>query len=60
MTDKNETNSNQEDLAEQKNQFRNFVEGVTGGGNGYDPGISEKSRVADEQNRLIDQHNLRK
>lgn len=52
-------NSNQENMEEQKDQFRNFVEGVTGG-NGDNAVIQDKSRIADEQNRMIDKHNLRK
>lgn len=61
MADKNETNnSNQENLEEQKDQFRNFVESVTGGNNGFDASIQDTSRNVDDQNRLIDKHNLRK
>lgn len=62
MTNNNEKSSNQDSMEEQKDQFRNFVEGVTGGGHGTgdDEAIQETSRVADKQNRLIDKHNLRK
>lgn len=51
---------NNEQEQEQKEQFRNFVESVAGGGNGKNESIQDQSRTADEQNRMIDQHNLRK
>lgn len=52
--------NNQEDLKEQKDQFRNFVEGVTGENNRFDAVNQDTSYNTDQQNRLIDQHNLRK
>jgi hypothetical protein len=64
MADNNQFDSqNHEQEEEQKHQkqlFRNFVENVAGGGNGKNESIQDQSRTADEQNRLIDQHNLRK
>lgn len=59
----NENNMNhesQENVEEQKNQFRNFVEGVSGGFSGNDGVNEEKARMKDDQNRMIDKHNLRK
>ncbi|WP_145035588.1 hypothetical protein [Paenibacillus sp. Y412MC10] len=61
MAEKNQFDSrNNEQEQEQKEQFRNFVESVAGGGNGKNESIQDQSRTADEQNRMIDQHNLRK
>lgn len=51
---------NEDHLVEQKNQFRNFVESVTGSYSGNDGVNEDKARMRDDQNRLIDQHNLRK
>ena len=61
MADNNQFDSqNHEQEKEQKQQFRNFVENVAGDGNGKNESIQDQSRTADEQNRLIDKHNLRK
>ncbi|MGG3509878.1 hypothetical protein ABES58_30975 [Paenibacillus lautus] len=61
MADNNQFDSqNHEQEEEQKQQFRSFVENVARGGNGKNESIQDQSRTADEQNRLIDQHNLRK
>jgi hypothetical protein len=64
MADNNQFDSQnheqEEEQKHQKQQFRNFVENVAGGGNGKNESIQDQSRTADEQNRLIDQHNLRK
>ncbi|WP_256720398.1 MULTISPECIES: hypothetical protein [Paenibacillus] len=61
MAENNQFDSqNHEQEEEQKQQFRSFVENVAGGGNGKNESIQDQSRTADEQNRLIDQHNLRK
>jgi hypothetical protein len=51
---------NNEQEEEQKEQFRSFVENVAGGSNGKNESIQDQSRTADEQNRMIDKHNLRK
>lgn len=59
----NENNMNQEsheNVEEQKNQFRNFVEDVSGGFSGNDGVNEDKARMRDDQNRMIDKHNLRK
>ncbi|UNK20590.1 hypothetical protein MNQ98_11485 [Paenibacillus sp. N3/727] len=61
MADNNETNNRDQDhLKEQKDQFRNFVESVTGENNRFDAVNQDTSHNTDQQNRLIDQHNLRK
>lgn len=61
MAENNQFDSrSNEQEQEQKEQFRNFVESVAGGGNGKNESIQDQSRTADEQNRMIDQHNLRK
>lgn len=60
MAENNPIDSRGNEQEEQKTQFRNFVESVTGNGNGRNESIQDQSRTADEQNRLIDQHNLRK
>lgn len=61
MAENNQFDSrNNEQEQEQKEQFRNFVESVAGGGNEKNESIQDQSRTADEQNRMIDQHNLRK
>ncbi|MBO2943124.1 hypothetical protein JJQ72_03895 [Paenibacillus sp. F411] len=58
--DHNEQDS-QETIQEQKNQFRSFVEGVSeGGSRGSNDAIEDKARIPDNQNRLVDKHNLRK
>lgn len=49
-----------ENIVEQKNQFRNFVEGVSGGFSGNDGVTEDKGHIPDDQNRMIDKHNLRK
>lgn len=55
-----ENNSNAESSKEQKDQFRDFVEDVVGENNGFDASVQDTSRNVDQQNRLIDKHNLRK
>lgn len=60
MNDNNDTNNNQESMKEQKDQFRNFVEDIAGGSNGHEASLEDKARIPDDQNRMIDKHNLRK
>ncbi|MFC7682094.1 hypothetical protein [Paenibacillus sp. GCM10028914] len=60
MTDNNENKDNQASMEEQKEQFRNFVEDIAGGSNGHESAIEEKAHITDNQNRMIDKHNLRK
>lgn len=60
MANNNETNNSNQDIKEeQKDQFRNFVEGSTDGIEN-DPVNQHKSRIMDKQNRMIDKRNLRK
>lgn len=51
---------NNEQEQEQKNQFRSFVEQAAGGNDSKNESLKDQSRTADEQNRMIDQQNLRK
>ncbi|WP_106767908.1 hypothetical protein [Paenibacillus faecalis] len=61
MANKDKENySNAESSKEQKDQFRDFVEDVVGENNGFDASVQDTSRNVDQQNRLIDKHNLRK
>ncbi|NMO97988.1 hypothetical protein [Paenibacillus lemnae] len=58
----NDSRDSQENIQEQQNQFRNFVEDVSkGGGYSENSGVNEdKARIPDNQNRMVDKHNLRK
>lgn len=61
MAENNQFDSRGNEQEDQKAQFRSFVEHVTGGGsNSRNESLQDQSRTADEQNRMIDQHNLRK
>lgn len=62
MANENEkvNHESQENVVEQKNQFRHFVEDVSGGFSGNDGVTEDKGRIPDDQNRMIDKHNLRK
>ncbi|GAB6930028.1 hypothetical protein JCM10914A_40110 [Paenibacillus sp. JCM 10914] len=62
MSDKNhnQNSQNNEQELEQKDQFRSFVENVSGGNNSKNESIKDQSHMSDDQNRMIDSHNLRK
>lgn len=61
MAENNQFDSRGIEQEDQKVQFRSFVEQVTGGGSSSkNESLQDQSRTADEQNRMIDQHNLRK
>jgi len=61
MAENNQFDSrNNEQEHEQKDQFRSFVEQVAGENNSKNESLRDQSRTADEQNRMIDQQNLRK
>lgn len=61
MAENNQFDSrNNEQEQEQKDQFRSFVEQVAGENNSKNESLRDQSRTADEQNRMIDQQNLRK